>query len=146
VTVVEQLAGGSLGNLTGPVLPLTAEEQALFGDGLGIYMQDVTFTPDFPRSAQLARALWRQQAVRAWLWAYPAFLMVGTTMHTGQLRYFLAAFPLLLVLLGCPPPHSLPKIRTGIVIFVCLVGLALQWFWIDYALIMHRENITIWMP
>jgi hypothetical protein len=84
--------------------------------------------------------------VRAWLWAYPAFLMVGTTMHTGQLRYFLADFPLLLVLVGSPPRESLPKIRMAIVAFACLVGLALQWFWIDHALIMHSENITIWMP
>jgi len=84
--------------------------------------------------------------VRAWLWAYPAFLMVGTVIMTGQLRYFLAAFPLLLILVGSPPPHSLPRIRTGIVTIACLVGLALQWFWIDHALIMHSENITIWMP
>jgi len=84
--------------------------------------------------------------VRAWLWAYPAFLMVGTSMMTGQLRYFLAEFPLLLVLVGSPPPHSLPKIRMTIVTFACLVGLALQWFWIDQALIMHSEKITIWLP
>jgi len=62
VTVVEtRSAGGNLGGLPKPVLPLTPEEQALFGDGLGIYMADVTFTPDFPRSGQLARAIWRQQ-------------------------------------------------------------------------------------
>jgi hypothetical protein len=84
--------------------------------------------------------------VRAWLWAYPAFLMVGTSMMTGQLRYFLAEFPLLLVLVGSPPPHLLPKIRMTIVTFACLVGLALQWFWIDHALIMHSEKITIWLP
>jgi len=40
----------------------------------------------------------------------------------------------------------LPKIRPAIVASACLVGLALQWFWIDHALIMHSENITIWMP
>jgi len=83
---------------------------------------------------------------RAWLWAYPAFLMVGTTIHAGQLRYFLADFPLLLVLVGSPPPHALPRIRLAIVAFACLVGLGLQWFWIDHALIMHSENITVWLP
>jgi hypothetical protein len=62
VQVVETLsAGGHLSGLPKPVLPITAEERALFGNGLGIYMADVTFTPDFPRSGQLARAIWRQQ-------------------------------------------------------------------------------------
>ena len=62
VTVVEtRSAGGNLSGLPKPALPLTVAEQALFGTGLGIYMADVTFTPDFPRSGQLARAIWRQQ-------------------------------------------------------------------------------------
>lgn len=62
VQVVEtRSAAGNLANLPKPILPLTAQEQALFGDLLGIYMADVTMTPDFPRSGQLARAMWRQQ-------------------------------------------------------------------------------------
>ena len=54
-------AGGNLAGLPEPILPLTGAEQALFGTGLGIYMADVTFTPDFPRSGQLAAAIWKQQ-------------------------------------------------------------------------------------
>ena len=62
VQLVEQRsAGGSLSGLPEPVLPLTRDEMALFGEGLGIYMADVTFTPDFPRSAELAKAIWEQQ-------------------------------------------------------------------------------------
>ncbi len=62
VQVVEtRSAGGNLGNLPAPALPLTAQELALFGPGLGTYMADITFTPDFPRSGQLAREIWRQQ-------------------------------------------------------------------------------------
>ena len=83
---------------------------------------------------------------RAWLWAYPAFLMLGTKITPGQLRYFLADFPLLLTIVGSPPPHSLPKIRILIVTFACLVGLGLQWLWIDQALIIHSDNFTIWVP
>ena len=79
---------------------------------------------------------------RAWLWAYPAFLMVGTTMHTGQLRYFLADFPLMLIIAGSPPVHALPKIRVVMVTIACLVGLGLQWLWIDHALIIHSESIS----
>ena len=83
---------------------------------------------------------------RAWLWAYPAFLMVGTTMHTGQLRYFLAGFPLALTLVGSPPVHALPKIRLAIVTFACLVGLGLQWLWIDHSLIIHSAINRLWVP
>jgi hypothetical protein len=61
VQVVEQRSGNSMGDLPKPVLPLTAAEQALFGTDLGADMRDVTFTPDFPRTGQLARAIWKQQ-------------------------------------------------------------------------------------
>jgi len=83
---------------------------------------------------------------RAWLWAYPAFLTVGTTVHTGQLRYFLADFPLLLILVRSPSAHASPKTRFVIVTFACLVGLGLQWLWIDHALIVHNEGYSIWLP
>jgi len=61
LTVVEQrgAAGINTADLT-PVLPLTAEEQELFGDQLGAYVQDVTLTPHFPRAAELARAMWER--------------------------------------------------------------------------------------
>jgi Protein of unknown function (DUF4012) len=61
VKVVGQRAGFTLGDLRKPVLPLTAAERALFSNLLGADMRDVTMTPDFPRSGQLARAIWRQQ-------------------------------------------------------------------------------------
>ena len=61
VKVVQQRSGNTLGGLAKPVLPLTAQERALFGDDLGKTMLDVTFTPDFPRSAQLARAIWAKK-------------------------------------------------------------------------------------
>ena len=84
--------------------------------------------------------------MRAWPWAYPAFLMVGTTIHTGQLRYFLADFPLALTLVGSPPVNSLPKIRLAFVTSACLIGVVLQWLWIDHALILHSEILNGWIP
>jgi len=84
--------------------------------------------------------------MRAWLWAYPAFLTLGTTVHTGQVRYFLADFPLLLILVRSPPVKASPKTRLVIVTLACLLGLGLQWLWIDHALIIHSENISIWFP
>jgi len=83
---------------------------------------------------------------KAWLWAYPAFLSVGTTLHPGQFRYFLADFPLLLILVRILPVHTPPKTRVVIVTVACLVGLALQWLWIDHSFIIHSEGNNIWVP
>jgi hypothetical protein len=38
---------------------LTSEERDLFGDELGVFPADVTFTPDFPRAAKLMQAMWK---------------------------------------------------------------------------------------
>lgn len=40
-----------------PVLPLTSDERAAFPSSIGTDIRDVTITPDFPRTAELARAL-----------------------------------------------------------------------------------------
>ncbi|NEG89968.1 DUF4012 domain-containing protein [Bifidobacterium aerophilum] len=42
-----------------PVIDLTAEERSLFTDKLGRVAQDVNFTPDFPRTGQIASAMWK---------------------------------------------------------------------------------------
>lgn len=41
-------------------LPLTDEELAIFGDSLGSTPANMTYTPDFPRAAQLLAACWEQ--------------------------------------------------------------------------------------
>ncbi len=61
VEVVEQRSGGPLVDLPAPVLPLSPAEERLFGGDLAADIRDVTFTPDFPRSGEIARALWAQQ-------------------------------------------------------------------------------------
>ncbi len=40
------------------VLPLSAEEELLYTDRLGRWVQDTVLTPDFPRAAELASAFW----------------------------------------------------------------------------------------
>lgn len=54
-------ASGVLSGLPEEALPLTDVERSLFGEQLGIYMADVTFTPDFPRAAAIAQAIWEQR-------------------------------------------------------------------------------------
>lgn len=47
------------------VLDVSEAERALFGEDLARKMADVNFTPDFPRTAELAVALWAQKDDRA---------------------------------------------------------------------------------
>lgn len=42
-------------------LAVTAETQALYGNLPGLFMQDVTMTPDFAESASLAKQMWEQR-------------------------------------------------------------------------------------
>lgn len=53
-----QVAAGDLPQFESAVLPLTADEEAVHTRQLGRLMQNVTMTPDFPRTAELAVELW----------------------------------------------------------------------------------------
>lgn len=64
VEIVEQRAGSQVGPFATPVLQLDDAELGLYGTQLARYMQNVTFTPDFPRSAELAREMWRLETDR----------------------------------------------------------------------------------
>lgn len=56
--IEQQGTAGDLGSYQEPPLALTEEEVALYGPKLGIFPSNITFTPDFPRTAQLGRAMW----------------------------------------------------------------------------------------
>jgi hypothetical protein len=51
----------TLGEFDEPVLDLTEPEKTLYGEILGTYMHDVTYTPDFARSGELAQAMWLER-------------------------------------------------------------------------------------
>jgi hypothetical protein len=55
----------TLRNFTQPPTPVTPEEKQLFGLGLGTFRQDVNFTPDFPRSAELIAGMYRARTGRS---------------------------------------------------------------------------------
>lgn len=50
-----------LGRFDRPPIPLTPAERRIYGEETGLYPQDVNFTPDFPRTAQLIKAMWQQR-------------------------------------------------------------------------------------
>jgi hypothetical protein len=60
VKIVDTLSTANVGRFDAPVLPLTSSEQGLWGNNLGTYLQDITFTPDFPRTGRLAAQMWTQ--------------------------------------------------------------------------------------
>ena len=61
VELVSQVSGGSFGDFGKPVLKLSKGERALYGTQLGRYMQNVTGTPDFPRSTEFATEMWARK-------------------------------------------------------------------------------------
>ena len=61
ITFDSEYAGGSFGPYDQPIAPLTEPTNALFTAITGEYMQDVTLTPHFDQSAQLATAMWQQR-------------------------------------------------------------------------------------
>lgn len=58
VVVQDQRAARDLVQPREPVVELTDAERALLGDAPGRFMQSVTASPDFARTAELASALW----------------------------------------------------------------------------------------
>ncbi|MCK8608293.1 DUF4012 domain-containing protein [Agromyces sp. C10] len=48
-----------------PVVELPVETRALWGDNTARYVQDVTFTPDFPTAASIASEMWRRETGQA---------------------------------------------------------------------------------
>jgi hypothetical protein len=56
-----QAAGSSFGPYEDSVLPLSQQTVGLYGSITGQFMQDVTLTPRFDVSAELAREMWKQK-------------------------------------------------------------------------------------
>ncbi|TAM69490.1 MAG: DUF4012 domain-containing protein [Microbacteriaceae bacterium] len=59
IRLVQQASSSDFPNFPSPVLPLPAATQRLYGDITGEFIQDVTLTPSFPLSAELAREMWK---------------------------------------------------------------------------------------
>lgn len=56
----EQKSAGSLGAFT-PPLEVDPEQQAIYSQRVGKYMQDVNLTPDFPTAAMTAQTMWERK-------------------------------------------------------------------------------------
>ena len=61
ISLQNEAAGAEFGPYTAPVLPLATDTKGLYGRIAGEYMQDVTLTPRFETSAELAKAMWAKK-------------------------------------------------------------------------------------
>jgi Protein of unknown function (DUF4012) len=59
LVIQKQGASSDFGTPDQPVAPLSDAETAVYSDLLGRFWQDTTFTPDFPRAAELMAAHWK---------------------------------------------------------------------------------------
>ena len=48
----------ALGEFAEPILELSPAEETLYGNGLGTFLHDSNYTPDFARTGELAQAMW----------------------------------------------------------------------------------------
>jgi hypothetical protein len=65
ITLGALSSANALGEFESPPSPLTNPETTLFNPTMGTYLQNVTSTPDFARSGELARAMWLQSTGQA---------------------------------------------------------------------------------
>lgn len=56
-----QSSGAEIGEFDAPVLPVTDVEEQLYSEKIATFMQNVTATPDFARSGELAAAMWLER-------------------------------------------------------------------------------------
>lgn len=61
LTLGAQASAGDIGVIS-PAVPVNIEQQQIYTDRLGKFMQDVNLTPDFPTAAGTAQAMWEQKS------------------------------------------------------------------------------------
>lgn len=61
ISLAQQASSADFPHYTPSVLELPLETRGLYGNIVGAYLQDVTMTPYFPLSGQLAREMWKRQ-------------------------------------------------------------------------------------
>lgn len=61
ISMTTQGAGSEIRRFPKAVLQQSAAERALYQDKIATYFSDTNFTPEFPRTAELVRQMWRQR-------------------------------------------------------------------------------------
>ena len=75
--------------------------------------------------------------LRTWLWCYPIYILAVTPITTGVLRYLLLGFPFGLLLAGTTRAGRSRRSRVVLVALCCLLGVALQAWWIAHSFVVR---------
>jgi hypothetical protein len=96
--------------------------------------------------AGIAALLLRRSAFawgpEVWGWAafYPAYVVLATGVSMSILRYFVLAFPYVLVVAGNAVTAGQRRLRTVAVVAVCVAGLCAQWWWVGNLLVIPART------
>ena len=65
ISLTRQGAPKDIGRFDKPVLPQSEAEKQIYFDQIATFFQDTNFTPEFPRTAELVREMWKRSQGRA---------------------------------------------------------------------------------
>ncbi|MCQ6271121.1 DUF4012 domain-containing protein [Pseudarthrobacter sp. R1] len=60
LTLGSQISAGAIGAMS-PIIPFDPQQQQIYSQRVGKFMQDVNLTPDFPTAAKAAQAMWERK-------------------------------------------------------------------------------------
>lgn len=60
LTLGSQSSAGAIGTMS-PIVPVDPQQQQIYSQRVGKYMQDVNLTPDFPTAAMSAQSMWERK-------------------------------------------------------------------------------------
>ncbi len=79
--------------------------------------------------------------LRAWALAYTVYILAVMDWDWSSVRYYLLAIPVLWPLVRTGVPEYAPRQRVAVTMGSALIGIAAQWWWIRYCLIMSPEFV-----
>ncbi len=85
----------------------------------------------------------REPLMRAWVYAYVLYVLAVVDWNWSAVRYYLLALPVFWPLVAAAPERDNPRQRVVVAIVFALVGLALQWWWIRYCVIISPQLVQV---
>lgn len=85
----------------------------------------------------------QEPMLRAWTIAYIVYVLAVVDWNWSAVRYYLLAIPVFWPLVRAGVPEDRPRQRIAVAIAFAVIGVAAQWWWIRYCLIVSRELVQV---
>ena len=85
----------------------------------------------------------QEPMLRAWTIAYIVYVLAVVDWNWSAVRYYLLAIPVFWPLVRAGVPEDRPRQRVLVAVVFALVGVAAQWWWIRYCLVISRELVQV---